>query len=109
MHQSTTWTVKTTTDAFADIGPAFRKMGSRSFTVVVRNTGGANVAKVQLMGSVDGTNYVNIGTVTTVAASTAVALPSVTDYWPWVKLQIAANVAAAQTTVVADVAAIGVG
>lgn len=109
MHQSMSWSAKATTDTFADIGAPLRKMSSRAFTVVVRNTGGTNVAKVQLMGSVDGTNYVAIGTPVTVAANTTVALPSVADYWPWVKLQIAANVAAAQTTVAADIAAIGVG
>jgi hypothetical protein len=68
--------------ATVDAGYSFRirKVNTRAATVLIRNTG-AKSAKVQLQGTINGTDFVNIGNEETVASGAAKVL-SVSDYWP---------------------------
>lgn len=80
------------------------KTNSRTATVLLRNTG-AKSAKIQLQGSINGTDFVNIGSEETVASGANKVL-SVTDYWPHLRAVCKPAAEGQQTTVHFEVATI---
>lgn len=100
------WPSQATVDAYADLAPgAWSKIRFRWAAVVFRNTG-ANGAHVKLLGSVDGSSFGAEVLAETVVAAGAQFELTISDYWPYLKPQIKAQVAASQTNVEAHGAAI---
>lgn len=83
----------------SDSGFAFdiSKVDTNKAIVLLRNTG-AKSAKCQLQGSINGEDFVSIGTEETVASGATKTL-SVTDYWPHLRVVAKAASAGEQTTV----------
>lgn len=96
----------TTTDNYSTTLDAIQKQGTKTATVVVRNTG-AKAAKFKVEGSVDGTNWVDV-VAEAELASAGTAKASITDYWPFLRVNGKAKESGQQTTLQVAVASVAV-
>jgi hypothetical protein len=85
--------------ATTNAGYAFnvRKIDTNKAIVLLRNTGSKS-AKCQLQGSINGTDYTNIGSEETVGSGASKVI-SVSDYWPQLRVVAKPAVEGEQTTV----------
>lgn len=94
----------TTTASFVDLplldGTASWFKPSRlTTTIVFYNTGGANGASWQVLGSLDGTDFTPVVLASANVAFGTTGNTTITTYWPWLKIQVKDQVAASHTTV----------
>src|ERR1700721_1498682 len=84
----------TTTNSFADVLPYWNKYGAKTVTIYVTNTGGANSATFQILGSVDdGANFEAVVVASAPIATGVTVVSHITDYYTQLKVQIKATVA----------------
>lgn len=100
------WDLKATVDAYATLGVDWNKPEFGPFTIVIENVGGVNAAHYKVFGSIDkGVTYdIEIQEETEIPPSSKHTI-RINDYYPNVRIQIKAAVAAAQTNVSARGAA----
>jgi len=104
-YDTNVWASQATVNAYAVLGTPWSKQHLKSGTIVIRNTG-ANGAHVKVDASFDGVNYFTVILAETVVGAGTNLVVSLTTYYPYVQIQIKAQVAASQTTVEAHAGAI---
>jgi hypothetical protein len=93
-----------TTDPFVDYATAWSKPGLKFVTWLIRNSG-VNGLSYQIQGSIDGILWHTIVTSANVAAGVN-AVSLVSDYWPFMKVQVRSQVGGSPTTAIVQGAAI---
>lgn len=88
-----------TTDSYVDVGAVWDKRGSRLATLVVTNSGRTNRATYQVYGSIDSATWIALASATGDLATGASAAVSVSDFWPYLKVQARSTSSGNATTV----------
>jgi hypothetical protein len=82
-----------TTDAFDVESKVFDMRLLSKALVHVKEVGGTNAIKYNLLGSIDGSIWATLNAVPTVVLAGALGKELVTDAYSWLKLQVASNLA----------------
>lgn len=99
---------QTTTDAYADVAGSVIDTGDKSIgslAIVLRNTHVANDIDWKVLGSIDGSTYVEVQAEATIQQSSSGTYSTTTAVWRYYKVQVKATVGASQGTAVAHLIA----
>lgn len=96
------WSAQDTTDTYASLGTAWQKPDTLHAIIVIKNEHVSNGAKVKVLGgAVRGVYPKEVLTETTIAAGASHVL-LVSDYYPFLDIQIKAAVDSSQASVSAE-------
>lgn len=94
-------TAQTTTDNYADVSGSIIDTGDKSIgsiAIVMRNTHAANDLNWKVLGSIDGTTYIEVQAEATIQQEGSGTYTATVSVWRYYKVQVKATVGAAQAT-----------